>query len=332
MTTLATTNLTLADIAAQTQDQKIMDIGEILNATNEIIGDMSWVECNDGTQHKSAIRTGIPTPTWRKLYGGIGSTKSTTAPVVDACGMLEDLAEADVDLIDKSPDPGKVRLNEARAHIEGMSQTYASTLFYGDQAINKERFTGLAPRFNALSTSGNSSGYNVINGAASGSDNTSIWLILWDENTVSGLYPRGSKAGLSHQDEGMDWVLDPADSTKKYKVYRDHFKWDCGLYVKDWRYIVRIANIDVSDLNTLANTKLLVQWMTQATERLPQLGMGRGAFYCNRNIREKLRLGILQSITTQLTWETVAGKRVMMFDEFPVRRCDAILNTETLVS
>src|SRR5262249_36390337 len=147
-------------------------------------------------------------------------------------------------------------------------------LFYGDQSVNKERITGLAPRFNSLSAP---NAYNIINGNGAGSDNTSIWLIVWDEMTISGLYPQGSKAGLSHVDEGTDWVLDPADSTKKYKVYRDHFKWDCGLYVKDWRYIVRICNIDVSDLNTIANTKNLVQWMVQATERLPQLGMGRGA-------------------------------------------------------
>lgn len=328
MATLATTNLTLADIAAQTADQKIMDIVELMSATNEILQDMSWVTCNDGSQHKSAIRTGLPTPTWRKLYGGIQPTKSTTAPVIDACGMLEDLSEADVDLIDKSADPAKARINEARAHIEGMSQMMASTTFYGDQTINQERFTGLAPRFNSLSAANGAT--NIINAAGAGADNTSIWLVVWDENICSGLIPRGSQAGLSHRDEGTDWIV--AADGGKMKVYRDHFKWDAGLYVKDWRYIVRVANIDVSDLNTLANTKLLVQWMIQATERVPTFGMGRAAFYCNRNIREKLRLGILEKVTNNLSWETVTGKRVMMMDEIPVRRCDALLNTEAVVS
>jgi hypothetical protein len=328
MSTLATTNLTLADIAAQSQDQKLMDVVELLSATNQIIQDMSWVQCNDGSQHKSVIRTGLPTPTWRRLYGGIQPTKSTTAPVTDACGMLEDLSEADVDLIDKSPDPAKARLNEARAHIEGLSQTMATTVFYGDQTLNPERFTGLSPRFNSLSAANGTS--NIISGAGAGSDNTSIWLVVWDENTCSGLYPRGSVAGLSHKDEGQDWVLDAAGG--KFKIYRDHFKWDAGLYVKDWRYIVRIANIDVSDLNTLANTKNLIQWMIQATERIPAFGQGRASFYCNRNIREKLRLGIQEKIANNLSWETVAGKRVMMFDDIPVGRCDALLNTEAVVA
>ena len=31
-------------------------------------------------------------------------------------------------------------------------------------------------------------------------------------------------------------------------------------------------------------------------------------------------------------WETVAGKRVMVFDDIPVRHTDALVNTETAVS
>jgi hypothetical protein len=56
------------------------------------------------------------------------------------------------------------------------------------------------------------------------------------------------------------------------------------------------------------------------------------AFYCNRNIREKLRLGILEKVASNLTFETVAGKRVMTFDEIPVMRTDALLNNEAVVS
>jgi hypothetical protein len=106
---------------------------------------------------------------------------------------------------------------------------------------------------------------------------------------------------------------------------------DSGLTIRDWRYFVRVANIDVSELNTAANTKNLITWMIQASERIPVLGKGRACFYLNRNLREKLRLGILEKISSNLTWETVEGKRVMTFDDIPVRRTDALLNTETRV-
>jgi hypothetical protein len=329
MATIGNSNLTLADLAAQAEPGggKLSDIVEVLRQKQPILDDIPWVQCNDGSSHKSTIRTGLPTPTWRKLYGGIGSTKGTTAQVVDSCGMLEDLSEADCDLINMSADPGKARLNESRAHLQGMAHTMASTVFYGDQTSNPERFTGLAPRFNSLSAQ---NADNIVSGLGSGSDNTSIWLIDWDETTIHGLFPRGSTAGLKHTDEGEDWVLDSSDSTKKFKAYRDHYKWDAGLRVGDWRGVVRVPNIDVSDLGTIANTKNLITWMIEASERLDPTG--KAVWYVNRTIREKLRLGILEKIANNLTFETVEGKRVMMFDGFEIKRCDAILNTEAAVA
>ena len=94
---------------------------------------------------------------------------------------------------------------------------------------------------------------------------------------------------------------------------------------------MRIANIDISELGTIANTKNLVNWMVQASERIPSFGKGRAVFYMNRTLREKLRLGILERVSSNLTWETVEGKRVMTFDDIPVRRTDALINTETRV-
>lgn len=329
MATIGNSNLTLADLAAQAEPGggKLSDITEVLRQKQPILDDIPWVPCNDGSTHKSVIRTGLPAPTWRRLYGGIAPTKGTTAPVVDACGMLEDLAENDVDLIDKSADPGKARINESKAHIQGIAHSLASAFFYESQATNPERLTGLSPRFNSLSAQ---NADNIVSGGGAGSDNTSMWLIDWDETTVHGLIPRGSVAGLTHKDEGMDWVPDASDATKKFKVYRDHFKWDAGFCVRDWRGIVRVPNIDISDLNTIANTKNLITWMIQASERMDPVG--KAVWYVNRTIREKLRLGILEKITTNLTWETVSGKRVMVFDGFEVKRCDALLNTETVVS
>ncbi len=114
--------------------------------------------------------------------------------------------------------------------------------------------------------------------------------------------------------------------------YRTHYRWDAGLTIRDWRYFVRIANVDVGDLNTIANTKNLINWMVQASERIPSFGKGRACWYVNRTIREKLRLGILERVSSNLAWETVEGKRVMTFDDIPVRRTDALLNTESVVS
>ena len=123
------------------------------------------------------------------------------------------------------------------------------------------------------------------------------------------------------------------DATNGYwQAYRSHYKWDVGLSVRDWRYVVRIANIDVSTLTKTGsgtNDSDLTNLMARAIERVPSLSMGRAAFYCNRTIKSFLRQQMVNKIASStLTMENLAGKHVLSFDGIPVRRCDSILNTE----
>lgn len=329
MSTLAANNPTLLDVAKRTDPNgSIATIVELLNQSNDVLTDMSWVEGNLPTGNKTTVRTGLPTPTWRKLYGGVQPTKSTTAQVTDSCGMLEAYAEIDKALADLNGNTAAYRLSEDAAHIEGMSQEMASTLFYGNEGSEPEAFTGLAPRFNSKSASNAS---NIIDAGGSGSDNTSIWLCVWGPQTGFGIYPKGSRAGLDMTDKGQVTIENVDGNGGRMEGYRTHYRWDAGLTIRDWRYFVRIANIDISDLGTIANTKNLINWMVQATERIPSFGKGRAAFYMNRTLREKLRLGILERVSSNLSWETVSGKRVMTFDDIPVRRTDALVNNEARV-
>lgn len=329
MPVLAANNPTLLDVAKRLDpDGKIAAIVEILNATNPVLDDLTFVEGNLPTGHRTTIRTGLPTPTWRKLYGGVQPTKSTTVQVTDSCGMLEAYAEVDKALADLNGNTAAFRLSEDAAHIEAMGQEMASTLFYGNEGATPEAFTGLAPRYNSKSAQNVD---NIIDAGGTGSDNTSIWLCVWGPQTGFGIYPKGSTAGLQMTDKGQVTVENVDGSGGRMEAYRTHYRWDAGLTIRDWRYFVRIANIDVSDLDTVANTRKLIEWMIQASERIPELGKGRAAFYMNRRLREKLRLGILEKISSNLTWETISGERVMTFDDIPVRRCDALINAEARV-
>lgn len=329
MSTLAANNPTLLDVAKRTDpDGSISTIVELLAQTNDVLQDMTFIEGNLPTGNKTTVRTGLPTPTWRKLYGGVQPTKSTTAQVTDSCGMLEAYAEIDKALADLNGNTAAFRLSEDAAHIEGMSQEMASTLFYGNEGSEPEAFTGLAPRFNSKSASNST---NIIDAGGTGTDNTSIWLCVWGPQTGFGIYPKGSKAGLQMTDKGQVTIENVDGNGGRMEGYRTHYRHDMGLTIRDWRYFVRIPNIDVSDLDTVANTKNLINWMIQASERIPSFGKGRACWYVNRTIREKLRIGILEKTTNNLSWETVEGKRVMTFDDIPVRRTDALVNNEARV-
>ena len=329
MPALAANNPTLLDVAKRLDpDGKIASIVEILNATNPVLEDLTYVEGNLPTGHRTTVRTGLPSPTWRKLYGGVQPTKSTTVQVTDSAGMLEAYAEVDKALADLNGNTAAFRLSEDSAHIEGIGQQMAQTLFYGNEGTQPEAFTGLAPRYNSLAAQ---NGDNIIDAGGNDTDLTSIWLCVWGNQTGHGIYPKGSIGGLQMTDKGQVTIENVDGNGGRMEGYRTHYRMDAGLTIRDWRYFVRIANIDVSALNTLANTKDIISWMIQASERIPEMGKGRAAFYMNRRLREKLRLGILEKVSTNLTFETVAGERVMTFDDIPVRRTDALINTESRV-
>lgn len=330
MGTLAAQNPTLLDVTSRTDPNgAIATIAEIMNQESPIIEDGVWIEGNLPTGHRTTVRTGLPEPTWRKLYGGVQPTKSKTTQVTDSCGMLEDYAEIDKALADLNGNTAAFRLSEDRAHIEGIAQKIAKYTIYGNESTEPEAFTGLAPRYNSLSAANKD---NIINAGGSGSDNTSIYLCVWGQDTGHFIYPKGSTGGLQMNDKGQVTVENADGNGGRMEGYRSHYRHDVGLSIRDWRYFGRICNIDVSDLDTLANTKNLITWMIQMSERIPNLGKGRAVWYLNRTLREKLRLGILEKVSSNLSWESVEGKRVMTFDDIPVHRLDAILNTETTVS
>lgn len=334
MTTLASTHPTLLDMSRRLDPSgNISDIVEMMAAVNPVLEDMTFVEGNLPTGHKTTVRTGLPAPTWRKLYSGVQPGKSTTAQVTDSCGMLEAYAESDKALADLNGNTAAFRLSEDAAHIEGMAQELASTTFYGNEGTEPEAFTGLAPRYNSLSAQ---NADNIIDFGGTGSDNMSIWLCVWGPQTGFGIFPKGSKAGLQMTDKGQVTIENIDGAGGRMEGYRTHYRQDMGLTVKDWRYFVRIANIDYSVINAgdagaITAQKALITAMVKASERIPHLGKGRAVWYVPRNIRENLRLGILEKVSSNLNWETVEGKRVMTFDDIPVRRCDALVNSEARV-
>ena len=332
MAALSTINPTLLDVTKRLDpDGKIDAIAEIPTQTNEVIEDMAWQEGNLPTGHRTTIRTGLPTPTWRKLYGGVQPTKSTTAQITDSTGMLEAYAEVDKALADLNGNSAAFRLSEDRAHIEGMNQEFASTLFYGNEGTEPEAFTGFAPRFNSTSAA---NGENIFSAGGSGSDNNSIWLIAWGPNTCHGIYPKGSVGGMYMEDKGNVTVENIDGSNGRMEAYRTHYRWDCGLTVRDWRYVVRIPNVDLSDLTkNAASGADLIDLMTQAIEQLPSLTLGKPVFYVSRKVKSFLRRQVMNKVASStLTMDQVAGKSVTMFDGIPVKRVDTLAANEAAVS
>jgi hypothetical protein len=339
MSTLSNSALTLADWAKRIDPEgRVPVVAELLSQTNEILDDAVFMEGNLPTGHRSVIRTGLPGVYWRAINQGIPNSKSTTAQVDEACGILEARSEIDKDLAMLNGNTAEFRLSEDRAFLEAMNQTQATTMFYGNPAADPKQYLGLAARYSAKSGSANST--NVMDAGGTSTDNTSIFLVVWGDNTVFCPFPKGSKAGLDHQDLGEQTVYN-GDNTRM-QALATRYQWKNGLVVKDWRYVVRIANIKVSDLLGATGTQAadaqtaIMKQMAIALNKIPNLAMGRACFYMNRTVFSRLMIAALEKSNHALAIQPAMSQfgvpqNWTTFLGVPLRKTDALLNTEARV-
>jgi hypothetical protein len=120
------------------------------------------------------------------------------------------------------------------------------------------------------------------------------------------------------------------------------YQWKNGVAVKDWRYVVRIANINVTDLIGQSATQAataatqIINLLSRACDRPPNLAMGRAVIYANRTVYSMLRVAALNksnaalSVTQALT-QFGTPYALTSFLGIPLRKVDQLLNTETRV-
>lgn len=319
-------NLTLADLERRRDPNGMMvQIIELMSEFNEMYLDMPVIPCNKGTEHFTTVRTGLPTPTWVKMYGGVQPSKSTVAEISDTPGILEDYSMITKRMADINNNSAAWRFSEEKAFMEGFAQTVANALIYENEATTPEAITGLAPRFNDLSA-GNAD--NIIDAGGTGSTNRSIWLVNWGETTVHGIVPQGMGSGLIIRDLGEDTDTNIDGSNGYAQVLRSHYQQALGLTVRDWRYVVRICNIDRTELTVDASSgPNLPNLMFQALSRMYSMN-GKVCAYMDRDTRTFYQQQLeARTSGSTLTWENVGGIRTAMHQGIPFRRMDA-LNTD----
>ena len=332
MATIGSTFFDLIDLhKSQDENRQIATVIEMLKENNPILDDAMAMECNTGTKHRTTIRTGLPTVTWGQFYQGISQSKSTKAQVEDTTGFVEQLSSVDTRLLAISGNANAVRLSEAQASLEAISQEVASTLIYGNDNLDPTKFLGLAPRFNDL---GAVNGGQIVDGAGTGSINTSVWFVTWGDTKSHLLYPEGTAAGVQREDKGEQRTLD--GDGNPYFVKEELFSQNVGLTVRDWRSVSRIANIDTAAL--AAGTVDIYALMRSAFWKINKHRVEgtRSAIYCNADVLEALDQDTTPTVGTsasfvRLSPTEVDGHEVISYRGMPVRQVDAILNTEARV-
>lgn len=329
----AATNLNLYDLTKRMAPNGSIepDIVELLKANTPLLEDAVFKTGNLPTGNRVTSRTGLPSLGWRYLNKGVAASKSRTDQYDEACGMLEGWSVTDAALAALNGNVNASRASEDTAFTEAMSTEVETGFFYHSTSSAPEKFQGLSPRYASTTGVG---GKQIIlaDASASGSDQTSLWLVGWGDRTVYGIVPKGSASGLQFKDHGLRPWDDGTGAL--YEAYVGHWSWHVGFCVQDYRYISRIANIDTSALTASGSTGAdLIDCAIKAYHKIHKPSAVRLAWYGNRTLCTYLHLQAKNSTkNSTLTIENTAGQPVTMLLGIPVRQTDGITDTEAVVS
>src|SRR5690606_27822130 len=124
---------TIADLTARLDpDGKIASIGEWLSQTNEFVGFLRWKEGNLPTGERTTVRTGLPSVYFRGYNQGVDPSKSRVAQIDEGAALLEGKSAVDREVAKAHGNVGEYRLTEASAFFEALTQTFATTAFFGN--------------------------------------------------------------------------------------------------------------------------------------------------------------------------------------------------------
>ena len=340
MAALGANLVTLADVA-KSKDKRIGGVAEVLVQENPMLNDIPYMEMNEGTIHKEEIRSSLPSVYYRKANQPIPASKTTTEERTFTAAHFESKSQMDAAVAERGGADRVAynRWNQAQGHIQAMGLEHASLMIYGSPFSSNLKTAGLFDIYSTLATAEPVS-KQVIDAGGSSSDLTSIIRIHWGERSIFGVYPKGTQAGLKRTDRTPGGKLvqiqgtDVNSNTGFFWGYEEDFEIDHGLVVKDYRQAARIANIDIDALKSGTGAADLIDLMISAQYKIWNIQNGVGAWYVNRTIEAFLHKQALTKVGAGagIRFDNYQGEKVLMFLGFPVRRADALLNSESQVT
>jgi len=337
---LATTSPTLLDVAKRTDPNgKIMPVVEALQQRNTFLQSMVWKEGNTDTGHRVVARNSLPSVSWVRFNEGVAPSKSTADSYEEHCGTLEGISSIDTRVAELNGNAAAFRASEDDSFLAQMANTLESAFFYETTTVNPERILGLAARLGATA-----SGYGKqilkADSGASGANQSSMWLLGWGERTLYGISPRGQATGLTMEDMGKQRNLDSNNNV--FWKYETLFRWRAGLAVEDYRYVVRISNIDMNRIAASGTLNSdLTDMMVQAFYQIYDPQAVRLAWYCDRKVGAFLHRQAMSKVANStlsidpaplIGAPGIFGRPLLRGLGAPIYITDAITNTEAVVS
>jgi hypothetical protein len=316
------TPLTLLDLrsSVQTVDGGIIRVAEILVEDNEALTDIPWVAGNLLTGDIHYKRTVMPFAQKRLVNQGVKASVSKKEAETDTCVEIASRSVVDMGELRIAPDAAAYLALEARPHIAVMGETVVRTLFHGD---GSDGVLGLRTRYNKINNAPKDRARQIIDAEGAGTNLTSVYIVKWDSQELSGIYPKNTAMGL--ETTTLTNQLVPDKDGELFRAHITDYSQFIGLKLRDPRFVARVCNIDMDDMTTdAAARRKLFQLLITAKNRIWHASQGRVVMYMNPDLANIVELAAFEKENTVVGYKDGITKdtRILTFSGIPIRRND----------
>lgn len=247
---------TLQDAMARVTNQG--ELLQLADTVSKAVGLMEYLEFHETNQafdHLTGRITDQGTPTTRIANEGAQEIKASSEQVIDVPVHYNNIIKPDPLFLRKFNSPEKWKAKEVKTLFRSYAEEFVNQIITGDSDNDPGReIDGLQKRLGSLPSDATdvTERYHTVRSAGgAGADNTSIYGLGIGEDGVYALYLKNGQAGFQMKQlpeqlitlGSGDVVCRPID-----------ISWDVGFCGTNQRAMLRVANIDYSDLTTDASS------------------------------------------------------------------------------
>lgn len=297
-------------------DARIASVCEIMAENNAIAEDVPFVKGNLATGMRVNIRTSMSEPTVRKFNQGVPASKSTVTTKTENIVIIEDKGYCDMRMKKVVPDWPAFLLSQNKPHINGLTKKFAEMMVYGDDPDGIEGFASRLGKLNGIT------GRQVIDAGGTTGDLQSVFFVAWDPDEAAAFYPMNSStAGIDINTQENVNIPDPStgDPTVTMLAHQSTYSWMVGMFVRNHKYIARLANI----ADDITNDELFRKLIT-TKNRIEGSVRQKAIMYMSGKLRTRLEIAAFEKSNANVGYKSGVENdtKVLSFSGLTVREND----------
>lgn len=304
---------TLLDVIKANNADKIVGL---IDETSKAHPEMTFGAARSipGISYRTLVRTalGSTSGSFRNANEGVAPIKNTYENRQVETYILEARFESDKAVADAYVDGAAAYIAmETGGVLEGEMQGLCSAFYYGrGTGGNAKAFPGLIDAYDATNMV-------VDAGGTTASTGSSAWLVKFGPAAVQWVLGMGGK--LDFSDPVLESIVDPNDSTKRFRAYVASMLARPGLQVGSLRSVCRIKKLTADSGKGLTDALI-----SQALAKF-QAGTAPDVILCSRRSRQQLQ-------SSRTATNATGAPAPLPTESFgiPIGVTDAILDTEAL--